>query len=349
MPKTTTAIDFFQQAPRQARQPLYVIFGDDAYLKREVLKSLREILLEDQDAEFAYAEFTGNNIAPRDLFDELATVGLFGGPLRVVVVREADDFVTAHRGLLEDYAAKPVPHGVLVLETRRWPGNTRLAKAVNKVGQAVDCKPPKAAQLVRWLITRSGRNGGARLSQDAAEALLEMVGPELGLLEQELARLRLEIGEQTPLTADLIRRRAGSWRTRTTWEMLDTALAGDGSGALAQLDRLLTAGEHPVGLMAQVGSSLRRFATATRLVELQERQGTRGSLAKALSQAGVPPFLLRKSEAQLRLLGRQRGGQLHRWLLATDLALKGSSSAPLQARVELETLLVQLSRPTATR
>ena len=53
---------------------------------------------------------------------------------------------------------------------------------------------------------------------------------------------------------------------------------------------------------------------------------------------------LKKAEAQLIQISRPRATQLYRWLLETDLALKGSHSRPERARLALETLIFRLSR-----
>ena len=100
-----------------------------------------------------------------------------------------------------------------------------------------------------------------------------------------------------------MRETAGSWRTRTIWEMLDAALDGQVNAALGQLERLLAAGETPVGLLAQASASLRRLAAATRLVRQAEAAGRRPNLRAALEQAGVKSFVLEKGERDLRRLG----------------------------------------------
>jgi len=113
--------------------------------------------------------------------------------------------------------------------------------------------------------------------------------------------------------------------------------------AMVQLDRLLAAGEQPVGLLGQISASLRRLAAATRLILQAEAAGRRPVLSTALERAGVKTFVLQKAERQLRRLGRQRGSQLYRWLLEADLDLKGASSLP--PRLVLERLILRLAAP----
>jgi DNA polymerase-3 subunit delta len=259
-----------------------------------------------------------------------------------VIVDDADAFVTEYRAELEEFVAKPTRDALLVLNVKTWPANTRLAKSVAAVGLAIDCAAPKERQAKAWLTARAKKVHKVRLDAAAADALCELVPPEPGILVQELAKLALLVREERVIDEKLVRENVGGWRSRTTWEMVDAAADGRASEALAQLDRLISAGEKPHGLLPQMGSTLRRFATAAQLIEAAELDRRRLPLRDALSQAGVLPFKLSDAERQLRQIGRQRAIQLTRWLLAADLAMKGHNSSDDRARIELERLIVRL-------
>jgi DNA polymerase-3 subunit delta len=335
------AIDFLAEKPHPSVPAVCALFGDEPFLKGLVLGDLRRVVLGEDEPEFALTRFDGRTVEWRTVSDELLTVGLFGGGQRLVVVDDADDFVSENRSHLENYAARPSRTGRLVLVIESWPGNTRLAKHTAAHGLAVECKSPPEAKLLKWLGTLARERHGARLERDAAELLVEIIGPELGLIDQELAKLAAAAGG-APIGAQLVQQLVGGWRAKTAWDMLDAAVEGRTSQALVELDRLLLAGENPIAILAQIAATLRRFAAATRLIEQSEAAGRRANLRQALELAGVKPFVMQKTEAQLRRLGRQRAGEIYRWLLEADLALKGTSSAPTRARTLLEQLVVRL-------
>ena len=346
MPGVTPALDFLAAAT-PAVPAVCVIFGDDAFLKSEVLAVVRQAVLGDADGEFSQTEFIGDDVAPREVFDCLTTVALFGAGRRLIVVREADGFVSSHRATLGSFVAKPSSAGALVLDVGSWPSNTKLAKAIVAGGLTIECKTPAPQAILKWLVARAKAKHGANLERAAAELLLDTLEPELGLLDQELAKLALSAGANGTIEPALVREMVGGWRTKTTWDMLDMAVAGNADEALRELDRLLASGESPVAILAQVASTLRRFAATTRGVERAERAGRRMSLRQALEAAGFKPFVLTKAEAQLRQLGRERSGKLYRQALDADLALKGSSSAPARARIVLEQLIARMSSVAA--
>ena len=343
-----SAVDFLADDSAAAVPPLCAVFGGEPFLKRLVLHELRRRVGGGGDAEFSVRELSGDSATARDVFDELSALSLFGGGRTVVIVEQADKFVTAYRGELEDYAARPSSHGVLVLEVDAWASNTRLYKAVAAGGWNLDCDPPAGAALTRWLVGWCRSRYGAKLQSDAAEQLVEMVGPQLGLLDQELAKLASAAGTE-PITCELVERFVGSWLTKTAWDMIDALADGDAPSAMKQLDRLLGAGSNAIGLSAQIASTLRRFAAATRLLEENERAGRRVVGRQLLQQAGFKPFVLEKAERQWKQLGRKRSGALYAKLLDIDLALKGRASQPARARLVLERLIAELSQAADPR
>jgi DNA polymerase III subunit delta len=345
-----SALDYLAKPDKHPAATVCAVFGADAYLKSAVIVALRRQALGGTDAdEFSLTTLTGRETQFSELIDALAAVSLFGGgDRRVVIVEDADSFVTQSRSQLEDYVARPYQHGVLILDVSTWPSNTRLAKAVAAAGLAIDCKPPSERQVKTWLTARAKTEHNVRIDAAAVDALLELVPPDLGILEQELAKLALAVGDDRTIDTTLIRENVGGWRARAVWDLVDAAADGRVADALEQLDRLITSGEKPQGLLPQIASPLRRFAAAAAQIEAAEADRRRLPIRDALAQAGVLPFKLTDAERQLRQIGRRRAKQLTAWLLAADLAVKGHNSAEDRARLELERLIVRLSPSAAT-
>lgn len=341
--KPIPALDYLARPEKFEPKAVCAVFGDEAFLRRQVILGLRGAVLGGEDADFSLSTFEGRGATLRDVLDELATVAMFGGGRRMAVVEDADPFVSRYRAELEDYVAEPSSSGVLILELDSLPSNTRLYKSMAAKGLLVDCSAPASGRLTKWLAEWGKQRHGIQVTAAAAEMLAETIGPELGLLDQELAKLSLLAGEDRKITPEMVRQSVGGWRAKTTWEMLDAALDGKVPEAMLQLDRLLASGEQPIGLLGQISASLRRLAAATRLVLQAEAAHRRPNLRAALEQAGVRPFVLQKAERQLKLLGRKRGAETYRWLLQTDLDLKGESAMP--PRLILERLIIRLAAP----
>jgi DNA polymerase-3 subunit delta len=352
MAKTTAslpALGYLAHPDKHPTKPVCVLFGEEAFLKQQVLVSLRKQVLSGDDGEFSYRSFIGEEIEdPRSVFDELGTVALFGGGQRLVVVNDADPFVSDYRPMLEDYVANPKPTGVLVLEVKTWPKTTKLYKAVADKGLTIDCGTPPDGEVLKWMRSWAEKEHVAKFATGAAEGLLEIVGPQMGRLDQEIAKLAL-LAEQRTITLDLVTANVGGWQVRKIWDMIGEAAAGNAGAALEMLDRLVAAGEQPVGLLAMLASKLRPLAAATRAYQHAESMGRRISLRQAIteSSAKVWPQMLEEAERNMQQLGRERTGQIYRWLLEADLAIKGSKSKGNGPRMVLEELIVRLGKPNA--
>src|SRR4051794_8193863 len=95
--------------------PLYVLAGDEAFLKRQALHVLRERALGADVDDQAVALKAGDKATLAEVFDELDTVPFFF-PRRLVVVDNADPFVTRYRADLERKVNALPATGILVLD-----------------------------------------------------------------------------------------------------------------------------------------------------------------------------------------------------------------------------------------
>ena len=364
-----TAFEFLdRQAQPASPAAINVIYGDEPFLKRQVLARIQQMVLGD-DPEVAATTFDGAAAIWRNVADELATLSLFGaGRPRLVVVDAADSrgpqgqdsFLSRSRHLLETYITQPVSSGVLVLLVQAWPANTRLFKALTNSGLQIAARAPQQTgrgakgvdekAVEEWIIQWAQSRHQIVVASPAARILLQLVGPHFGLIDQELAKLALFVTPEQSVTDQLVEQVTGGWQSKTMWEVLAAAASGETAIALEHLDHLLHSGQHPNALFGQISWSLRRFATATQCFQ-PPRKGSPESVANALQtalqQAGVrdwPKGNLRSSAAQLKQLGSARAKQLLTWLLEADLALKGSHANIHRARFVLEQLFLKMSK-----
>lgn len=359
VPNTIHAFDYLSATERFPPASVCAVFGDERFLKRLVLNQLRERALAG-DSDLPFSSFDGEEAEWRDVLDELSTLSLFSDCRRLVMVDQADSFISRYRPQLEQYVSQSKSGSVLLLEVGAWPNNTRLYKALDKSGLQIECRAPQRAsgrrkeldkdRLLQWLTSWGLKRHEITLTPTAVDLLFELIGPDLGLLDQELAKLALFAEPKQKISPELVRDVVGGWRVKSSWDLVDAAADGNAAEALRQLDRLLQTGEHPLAMLGPISWSLRRFAAAKRIVEQAELSGHRLSLSTALEKAGFrkwPREAMERSQRQLKQIGRERAGCLHRWLLETDLALKGTHSSAARSRLALERLLIRLSHHAA--
>ncbi len=328
-------LEWLRASSDQALKPVYIIFGDDLYLRREAINQVIHAVIPGDDADVGVSRYDGQSVKLADVMDELRTLPFFS-KRRVVLVEDADPFVTSYRKEMETYVESPSSTGNLILVVKTLPANTRLAKLTAKSGLAIDCSSPTESDLLPWMTNYAAKLE-SKLEPDAAKLLLELVGAELGILVAEIDKLSIYTADTGKIRRADVARLVEAGRLETIWKVLDAA--GEGNGALAAklLDDLISSGEHPVGLLAAMTFSLLKVHHAGRL------RAARLSLADACRAAGLAPFSFERTGRQHTHLGPRRVDQLPALLLKADLDIKGGSM--LDSRVVLEMLIVQLSQP----
>ena len=212
-------------------KPVYALVGAEPFVQ---LQKMREILsLFPPDVQ--RVELDGERAELAEVADELRSFAMFGGG-KVVIVRNADTFVSRFREQLEDYVAKPSDSATLILRLESLPSNQRIYKAIAKTGAIEPCQPPK--DLPRWAIQHAKEEHQSVVAPDAAKLLVDLVGEDLGRLNNEIAKLTLATdGKQ--ITADHISGAVAFQRERQMWDMTNELACGRPAEALRRWRQLV--------------------------------------------------------------------------------------------------------------
>ncbi len=331
------SLAYLEKPNRSTLQPVYVLHGDEAFLKRHVLLAIRSRVFSDGADDLGFSSYSGDKVEFAAVRNELDTLP-FLCSRRLVVIENADPFVTRHRQALESYVGQPAQTGILVLEVKTWPANTRLAKLVPGDATMV-CKAPAAYRLPDWCVRWATSQYGKQLTATAARLLVDLVGADMGQLDQNLAKLTVYVGNGPRIDTKEVDQLVGHSRAENTFKIFDAIAAGKADEALRLLNHLFGQGEDPIRMLGAFSHQLRRLVQAARL----SRQGMPFGLA--LDELQIPPFVRQGVEQLIRHLGPSRIDQLYDWLLEIDLGMKGGSA--LSPRLLMERLVVQLTRPKA--
>jgi len=212
-------------------KPIYAVYGPDDFLRRQAIARIVKEVFGDHPPRMGLVDVEGPKADLADVLDELRTLP-FLAEVRVVIVHEADAFITAHREALERYAASPSPTGVLILVcdvmNRQW----RLTKAVQQVGQLIECKPPPVWERPAWLANRAFEEYGKKLEPAAGATLIELVGNDMAGLDAELAKLAIYVGDRGTITAADVEELVGFSRPENIFRMTDALADRDAVSCL---------------------------------------------------------------------------------------------------------------------
>jgi DNA polymerase-3 subunit delta len=339
------ALQFLEKAAKTKRQPIYALVGDEDFLKRRVREAIIASILGDADPAFAVSVYSGERLDFSTVRNDLDTPS-FLAPCRIVVVENADQkpapaaeaFISVHRPALEKYAAQPSSVGVLILDVKSFPETTKLAKALPDAAK-IACKAPWENKLPAWCVGWARTAHGKKLTADASELLVQLVGTSMGLLDQELEKLAVAVGAKAAIEVDDVDKLVGRSSAADVFRILDAIGDGKPREAIAILEHLFAEGEDPMAVIGPLTAQLRKLAAVGRGVANKQ------SLGQAMDEAGIPRWKNARiaCERQVKWLGQRRLKQLTNWLVEINLGLKGGNALP--ERVQVERLIVKLARP----
>jgi DNA polymerase III delta subunit len=271
------------------------LVGSDTFLQLAALDRLLRLLPPDATR----IDLDGETAQLADVLDEARSFAMFGGG-KAVVVRNADDFVKNNREKLEDYVEAPSDSAMLVLRLAKLPATQRIYKAIAKVGHIEPCEAPK--ELAKWIIERGKAAHQLTVAFDAARLLADLIGDDLGRLDNELAKLALTV-EGGAVSAKQVAQSAAFQREREMWDITNALAGGDRAGALRrwrEMLRLDSSVEYRavtwLGMwlesvrkaqpMIRRGDSAATIGQAVRIWQ-RELQGPFAETARAMGQRGV--------------------------------------------------------------
>lgn len=266
---------------------VYVLCGPDVYLRRQARRRIARNFTGEADPQLVVTSLDAS-AELSEVLDALRTPPLTA-PRRLVIVDQADEFVTAHRQSLEKYLSRPATRGSLMLVVNSWPGNTRLAKLTRRIGEVIDCSAPGEGELPRWIPAAAERHG-KRIADDAADLLAAWIGSDLARLDSEIEKLAIYLGPRRAITADDVEAVVVATAEAARYALSNAIRDGDVPAALEALNKMLTRRGEEFRVLGLIGWQLRRQRSGPARGRSELRRGFRRLLRADLAmKTGADP------------------------------------------------------------
>ncbi len=247
-----------------ALKPAYLILGDDEP-KIDAWRTRVRTRAEEEGGPGALETFDAKAAGPDEVAAALGML-TFGTEARYYLVDNVEAWKAGDLDPLEKALADPAPDTVLVMLARGKP-QQRLVKAVTGAdGEVREYTAPKPWQMPKWAAERA-QDAGLRLDQEAAKALVGVVGTRQQRLQREIEKLAILAHPSTQLSAEEVERLAAGEAPMQVYDLADAVVAGD-VPATMRLAEALTAGEdRPSRLLYPIVRRLRDVHRATELLD----------------------------------------------------------------------------------
>jgi DNA polymerase III subunit delta len=240
---------------------------------------------------------------------------------RLVVGKGIDEVKAELLEPLVAYVEDPNPSTCLVLLGEKVDVRFRAMAALRKAGYLHVFAPLRDQALAGWLRAEA-RARNITLEADAATALADLAGPELGRLAQALEQLALYTGGGRPIKLDDVEDLVAETRQRSIFELTKAIGAGDVPRALALLANMLRNREPPLRIEFMLARQLRQIWRAK---ELAAAGASRPEIAGAV---GINPYFLDDVLVPARRMSPRALARAFERLYQADQALKSSRVDP---------------------
>lgn len=298
--------------------PAYLIVGADELKRDAAVRRLRSRVPADM-ADFNLDELDGASLEePGQLISSAQTMP-FCADFRLVIVNGAGELAKPVSEAVVSYLADPNPQCVLCLVAEKLAKNTRLYKAVAKVGphSVIDCAPLKRWELPPYVVKLAQKRG---LSMDnaAAQELVERVGESTVALDNHIATLAQLVGDAGRITLADVEANVAQIAEVSPWAFADAVCERNAPRAMEMLN--LMKAPSLVFLHSVLVGRLRELICAKSL----DARGAASGLAREL---GRQSWQVKNHVRWSRAFGEEELVELLGQAAACERALKGSQDS----------------------
>lgn len=264
MPAPIKADELFTAWSRSTWRSVYLFAGQEDFLIEQAVVQAASHWLKDDPSGMNRDRFDGDTHEAEEILEGLRTVP-FLASTRLVQITNAHELSAAGQRLLAEELPKlSADTKVLFIWGKAWERDDAkkpLVDAISETGQVVIFWPlfPEAAQ--RWVLQRA-KIYKKSLAPEAAAWLVEHAGESLRLLDQELAKASLFVGERPEIALEDLQDSFGYQRASSPFEWLNALRGRHSREAIRILEELLREGEAAPMLLALLARQIRDWLGA---------------------------------------------------------------------------------------
>lgn len=279
---------------------LYLLYGDEAYLRKQYRDRLKKALILDGDT-MNYAYYEGKGVNPKEIIDLAETMPFFAE--RRVIVLQNTGFLKNAAPELADYIKEMPETTSMIFVEEEVDKRGKLFKTIKDKGRVVELTRQDDSTLIRWVYGMAKREGLA-MTESVAKYFLGKVGNDMENIQKELEKLFCYcMGRKEIKVAD-IDEICTTQITNHIFDMVDAVANKEQKKALDYYYELLALKEPPMRILYLL---VRQFRI---LMEIKELDRLGFAPKEMASKVGIMPFLVNKYRGQAKSFKRKELRQI---------------------------------------
>lgn len=318
--KTDDLLKLKKQIKENKLSPLYVLYGEEDFLRDIYVKRIIECVPDGGFPEFNHIRLSGADV-PFSEYDDAWESFPMMTDKKLIHIKDSGIFSSKRntggasteekKEFWSEKLARISDDTVVIFDESSVDKRSALYKAAVKAGTAVEFNYLSDADLVTWVVKQC-LNAKKRMSKENAYYLVTLCDPGLGNINNELKKL-LDFCDEEIYKSDIDRVVSKSMQV-IVFELTDAIMTGNVNKAFSTLNGLKTVKESAFNVMYLMLSSFEKMLKA-KVMEY-------ASQGEISAELGVAPFVARKYIESARGFSEDSLVWMVRRVAELDLAIK---------------------------
>lgn len=279
-----------QDLKQQNYKNVYLLCGEEAYLRNQYKKRLRDALVMEGDT-MNYSYYEGKDVNPRAVIDMAETLPFFADR-RVLMIENSGYFKNKCDELADYMSVIPESTCFIFVETE-IDKRSRLYKEVKKYGRIVEFGTQKEDTLIKWILGMLKKEE-KNVTKETLHNFLTKTGSDMQLIKNELDKLIAYTEGRDVITTNDVEHVCVTQTTNKIFDMVNAIAEGNQKLALDLYEDLLSLKEPPMRILFLIARQFNQLYQ----VKLLQKEGMGSS--EIAKQVGIVPFAMKKYQAQAK-------------------------------------------------
>ncbi len=238
---------------------VYMIYGEETYLKDFYVSKLKETLIDSAFADFNFHQYDGKDTSISEILMDAEMLPMMSEYSLVLVRDYPLDKSSADVDALKEFFGDIPETTVLVfwydtiqIDTKKSGKWKTIENMFSKAGSCVNLEKRTEGDLAK-LIVSSAKKRGCTIDTASARYLISVVGSDIKTIFNELEKIcgYVVSGE---ITRDIIDRLAVKCLQARVYDLSKYIIAGNSDGAYGVLNVLFAQKEEPIAILSVISS-----------------------------------------------------------------------------------------------
>jgi len=211
-------------------KPLYWLEGDEEYVIDKAMEYAEHSILNESESSFNLSVFYGKDANWADIVNACRRYPMFA-EFQVVLLKEAQQMRDLEK--LESYIENPLRSTILVVsyKEKKLDARKKFTKLVKDKGVLLTTKKMYDNQVPAW-TQELIKSKGMTISPKGLVLLVEHIGNDLVRIENEIDKIRVNLGTKENITEDDIEKYTGVSKEYNVFELQAALAAKDLAGSI---------------------------------------------------------------------------------------------------------------------